>query len=1719
MPSDARPEDAARGFLSNYGKIFGLTNQARELKAIKKKTVDRGRSFVRFQQMHKDIPVFGGELNVQTDAGKNIVSANGEILPDLSVDVTPKIDSASAMEKAIGVVAKNYNIDAAELAASSPELWIYNPIMLKPARDFNALVWRMDVTPNRLLPIRELVLVDAHTGIVALHFNQVPHAKNRLTYTASNTTTLPGTLVCNELNPTCIGGDSHAVAAHIYAGHTYDFYSTNHGRDSINNAGMNLVSTVHYNTNYANAYWSGSQMVYGDANGYALADDVVAHELTHGVTAYESGLVYYYQAGAINESLSDVWGEFVDQTNGAGTDTLAVKWQIGEDITGLGAFRNMADPTIFGDPDRIGSTNYDCDESYNNDNGGVHTNSGVNNKAAYLMVDGGTFNTYTVTALGITKVAKIYYEAQTNLLLSASDYNDLYNALQQACTNLVGTSGITASDCLEVTDAVNAVEMNQQPTSCTANEKAPLCPTGLSPNNIFFDNLENPSSGNWVSGAISGVNAWHYPNATYATSGQYNIWGDDQGTAADYYISLSSNLSLPTGSTLYMHFNHAYDFEDNTLRAYDGGVLEYSINNSATWNDASSLLINNGYNGTISTCCSNPLGGRSAFVRESNGYYSSRLDLTSLSGQNMRFRFRIGTDSTYDDYGWFIDDIRVYTCIDTTAPDTTITSQPLSPSNSTSASFSFTSTETGGTFLCQMDSGGYSACTSPKSYTGLTAGSHTFYVKATDSAGNTDSTPASNTWTIDTTAPSGSAVSINSGASSTTSTSVTLTLLATDSVGVTGYYASEISTTPSATASGWTSGTSTTSYSASVSWTLSSSSGTKTVYVWFKDSVGNISASASDTITLTISDSTAPSSPSVSINNGDASTTSTSVTLSLSATDNAGVTAYYASETSTTPSSTASGWTSGTSTTSYSASVSWTLSSGSGTKTVYVWFRDSAGNVSASSSDSITLVSAPSAPTGVTADAGNGQVSVSWTSVSDATSYNIYSSTTSGVTKLTGTKLTNGTSPYSHTGLTNGTTYYYVVTAVNSYGESSESSQVSATLSTTTTIDTTAPSSPLVSINNGDTSTTSTSVTLSLSATDNVGVTGYCAKESSTTPSNSDSCWTSVTSTTSYSATVSFTLSSGSVGDNTKTVYVWFKDTAGNVSSSASDSITLTISDSTAPLSPSVSIDSGAASTTSTAVTLTLSATDNVGVTGYYASETSTTPSANASGWTSVTSTTSYSATVSFTLSSGSVGDNTKTVYVWFKDSAGNVSASASDSITLTVSDTTAPTDGTLSATVGSSQVSLSWSGFSDSGGIASYKLVYSTTSSPSSCIAGTLIYSGTGTSYTHTSLTNGTTYYYRVCAIDNAENTSSGTTNWATPTSTLSSPVTVVAEGGQLPKIKKYGNNVHIINTDSSRNLRFYKSTDNGASFLSNSTLATNIMNGTEFEFSMDSNGYLYAFWEDQTNDQLYIRRSFDSGGSWSSATSVASGFTWIDDPSCYFSSGTMYLLFRGYKNSIIELWLTKSTDNGATFSTPVQVTSNSIQEDNGSIAVYGSNVYVIYFDAYSTSPYNIYLVKSTNGGSSFGSPIRVNQTLGKTDFGFGIAVNSSGNIFIAHEDTNIDYEGNLYVAKSTDGGGSFTYTLATDSTYRNQDYPKIFIDSNNYIHLLWNDNRVNVSYGSVYYTRSIDGGATYQTNTNIRSSGGISNGSLYVDSNVVYITVTDYNTSPYSTLFYKFN
>ncbi|HSJ52626.1 MAG TPA: M4 family metallopeptidase, partial [Anaerolineae bacterium] len=667
LPAKAKlgsPEQAARQFLVQYGPLFGLRDQEQELEVMRTQTRDRGRTFVRFQQVHQGVPVFGGELIVQLDEGKNVLSVGGEILPALDLEPSPRISADEAQARALAVTAKSYGLPAEELVASKPELRVYNPILLQPGPDLDSLVWQVEVTAAGARPVRELVLVEAQVGLIALNFSQIDTARNRSIYDNSNNPAygLPGYgPVRTEGQPAT--GNADVDAAYNYFGHTYDFYLARHGRDSIDGAGMALIGTVRYcpdsiNCPYGNAFWNGQQMAFGV--GYAAADDVVAHELTHGVTDHESHLFYYAQSGAINEAFSDLWGELVDLTNGAGDDTSGVRWLMGEDLP-IGAIRDMSEPGDYEQPDSTDSYYYYCGPD---DGAGVHINSGVGNKAAFLMVDGGSFGGYNVGALGIDKTADIWYEAQTNLLTSGADYSNLHDALLQACTNLIGTGGITAANCQEVGDAVNATKMGQPPSGCETIH-LPLCNTGR-PVALFSDDLENPASGKWTHGALSGADEWYYPPAsnpydfdsTYATSGRYNLWGYAQGATADTYMRMTSDVLLPQNTLL--QFEHAYMFEANSFSNYDGGVLEYSTTGGTSWNDAGSLMVDNGYGGTLAS--SNPLGGRSAFVDTSYGYGSTRLDLSSLAGQNVRFRFRLGTDGSTDNFGWFIDDVRIYTC-------------------------------------------------------------------------------------------------------------------------------------------------------------------------------------------------------------------------------------------------------------------------------------------------------------------------------------------------------------------------------------------------------------------------------------------------------------------------------------------------------------------------------------------------------------------------------------------------------------------------------------------------------------------------------------------------------------------------------------------------------------------------------------------------------------------------------------------------------------------------------------------------------------------------------------------------------------------------------------------------------------------------------------------------------------------------------------------------
>lgn len=655
------PEVAALAFMEAYGSLFGVDDAATELSLMRSETVENGRSFTRFQQMHQDVPVIGGEIIVQTNNQRAVVSVNGEALPNLTLDTQAAIGAETAVSTALEKIAKDYGLETSALSASEPERWIYNPQILGgPGLPLSKLVWRLDVMAVDLAPIRELVLIDAQTGAVVLNFNQIAFARNRIHHDNNNNPSLNlpgnGPVRTEGQGPT---GVADIDLAYDFTGHTYNFLRDHHGRDSLDNQGMALISTTRYCPSadacpFGNAFWNGEQMVYGA--GFSAADDVVAHELAHGFTNFTSDLFYWFQSGAINESLSDVWGEFVDLTNGAGNDAPNVRWLIGEDLPpSVGAIRSMKNPPDFNDPDRMRSPIYLCEQTTFNlpghDNGGVHVNSGVNNKAVFLMTDGGSFNGQNVTGIGIANVADLYYEVQTKMLTSAADYADLNDALLQASINL----GFSANERQSVQNALNAVEMAQDPVSCPATE-APMCSSNQLPIAIFQDDFET-SSGNWLvtnSPIIWGLSAF------YASSGTTHLFGQNAPSATDGSVFMSSDLNLPANA--FLHFNHSHGFETGLAgTVFDGGVVEYSTNGGNNWTDADSLFTHNGYNATLSSQ-SNPLNGRSAFGGDSSGYISSRLDLSSLSGQNVRFRFRIGTDGSVMDYGWFVDDVNIYTC-------------------------------------------------------------------------------------------------------------------------------------------------------------------------------------------------------------------------------------------------------------------------------------------------------------------------------------------------------------------------------------------------------------------------------------------------------------------------------------------------------------------------------------------------------------------------------------------------------------------------------------------------------------------------------------------------------------------------------------------------------------------------------------------------------------------------------------------------------------------------------------------------------------------------------------------------------------------------------------------------------------------------------------------------------------------------------------------------
>lgn len=482
--SNKSDEEIIYDYLNKNIHKFKLDTNAEKTFEIRAKSNDSdGSRLIRLQQVYNGIPVFGYTQ-------KAVINKNG-VLKSLSGATVPDLENSEKLKNGI-VLQEDQAIKASEADLGfTPEYEDLQPSSELVIYDgaYTYLVRLNFLSPE---PGNWYYFVDAVTGNIVNKYNKIENVtgtnatgtgtgvlgdtKNLnltysssryylqdntrgngiYTYNAKNRTSLPGTLLYSTDNIFDSSTDFAMVDAHYYAAKTYDYYYNKFGRNSFDGSGGIIKSTAHYGNNYQNAFWNGYQMVYGDGDGSTFIPfsgglDVVAHELTHAVTDTEDDLVYQNESGAISEALSDIFGTLVEYYNNQNPD-----WLMGEDIytpsiTG-DALRSMADPTLYGDPD-----NYSSRYTGNSDNGGVHTNSGIINKAAYLIANGGTHYGVAVNGIGNYKLGSIFYRAIVYYITSNETFGNLRDHAVQAATDLYGA---TSAEVQTVNSAFDAVGVN-----------------------------------------------------------------------------------------------------------------------------------------------------------------------------------------------------------------------------------------------------------------------------------------------------------------------------------------------------------------------------------------------------------------------------------------------------------------------------------------------------------------------------------------------------------------------------------------------------------------------------------------------------------------------------------------------------------------------------------------------------------------------------------------------------------------------------------------------------------------------------------------------------------------------------------------------------------------------------------------------------------------------------------------------------------------------------------------------------------------------------------------------------------------------------------------------------------------------------------------------------------------------------------------------------------
>lgn len=455
--------------LKRQGIAFGLRNAATELSLFGANEDDLGQTHVRLDQVYNGVPVFGGQLVSHLDAS-SVREVGGRIYKEARfVNTTPKLSPAQAIEAA--KAALGYT---GEFARQPDAQLVVLPHQVKdPGSEPGAtLCYQVEllIEDGTTATARHEYFVNAKDGRIVWHYNNMDSGVGYSLYSGtvyidtfrissstfqmqafnrssmSTFDTLNRTYGGNIFqdsdnywgNGTTGNRQSAGVDAHFGEMKSWDYYYNVHGRFGIDNNGYRMNSRVHYGVNYNNAFWDGSTLTYGDGDGYNFSPlvpiDVVGHETTHGVTQFTANLTYSNESGAANEAFSDIFGTAIEFYVGINPDYL-----IGEDCytpySPGDAFRSMANPPAFGQPDHYSNRYLGPD-----DNGGVHTNSGIQNNAFYLLAEGGTNSTSGVTVTGIGRGAaeSIFYRALTLKLFPSASFMDVRNATLSAASDLYG---------------------------------------------------------------------------------------------------------------------------------------------------------------------------------------------------------------------------------------------------------------------------------------------------------------------------------------------------------------------------------------------------------------------------------------------------------------------------------------------------------------------------------------------------------------------------------------------------------------------------------------------------------------------------------------------------------------------------------------------------------------------------------------------------------------------------------------------------------------------------------------------------------------------------------------------------------------------------------------------------------------------------------------------------------------------------------------------------------------------------------------------------------------------------------------------------------------------------------------------------------------------------------------------------------------------------------